>query len=169
MTEAGDDLTDATDPTRKLIRQIVGAVVEAEKAPLVAKLSAARQHQQAELGAREGGARRSKGAVDPFSTAMEADHIVTLNSLRTKRAEAGAHSREGKPLGLSRSHGCGRTPWRARIRTRPIETVKNRRRRSDRSTTLAPLGSEPSGGEYGRNQRHDRAGPRPCGAGGCRC
>lgn len=50
MTASGDDMTATDDPMRKMLRQIVGAVVEAEKARLVAKLKAARDRKSAALG-----------------------------------------------------------------------------------------------------------------------
>jgi DNA invertase Pin-like site-specific DNA recombinase len=40
LTSTGEDMTATDDPMRKMLRQIVGAVVEAEKARLVAKLPA---------------------------------------------------------------------------------------------------------------------------------
>ena len=42
LTAAGDDLTDTSDPTRIMMRQIAGAFAEYEKRRLVAKLNAAR-------------------------------------------------------------------------------------------------------------------------------
>jgi hypothetical protein len=37
LTATGDDLTDSTDPSRKMMRQIAGSFAEYEKARLVAK------------------------------------------------------------------------------------------------------------------------------------
>lgn len=53
--DSGTDLTVADeDPTRKLIRQVLGAVAEFEKSVLVMKLKAARQRKRAETGRCEG-------------------------------------------------------------------------------------------------------------------
>jgi DNA invertase Pin-like site-specific DNA recombinase len=46
LTASGDDLTDSSDPSRKMMRQIAGAFHEYEKARLVAKLRAARDRKQ---------------------------------------------------------------------------------------------------------------------------
>jgi hypothetical protein len=48
LTANGDDLTDESDPSRKMMRQIAGAFAEYEKARLVAKLRAARNRIRAE-------------------------------------------------------------------------------------------------------------------------
>ena len=47
LTANGDDLTDSSDPSRKMMRQIAGAFHEYEKARLVAKLKAARERKRA--------------------------------------------------------------------------------------------------------------------------
>jgi DNA invertase Pin-like site-specific DNA recombinase len=46
LTANGDDLTDSSDPSRKMMRQIAGAFHEYEKARLVAKLKAARDRKR---------------------------------------------------------------------------------------------------------------------------
>ena len=51
LTANGDDLTDSTDPSRKMMRQMAGAFHE-YKARLVAKLRAARERKRADLLAR---------------------------------------------------------------------------------------------------------------------
>jgi Resolvase, N terminal domain len=43
LTANGDDLTDTTDPSRKMMRQVAGAFAEYEKTRLVEKLAAARR------------------------------------------------------------------------------------------------------------------------------
>ena len=52
LTASGDNLTDTTDPMRKMMRVIIGAVVEAEKSRLVQKLKAVRDRKSAEAGVR---------------------------------------------------------------------------------------------------------------------
>jgi len=54
LTANGDNLTDDSDPSRKMTRQIAGAFAEYEKARLVAKLRAARNRVRAERGRCEG-------------------------------------------------------------------------------------------------------------------
>src|SRR4051794_24903605 len=54
LTANGDDLTDSSDPSRKMMRQIAGAFHQYEKARLVAKLQAARQRKRGGVGKVEG-------------------------------------------------------------------------------------------------------------------
>jgi len=51
---SGMDLTDESDPSRRLIRQLLGAVAEHDKACLVAKLRKARERQRMNTGRCEG-------------------------------------------------------------------------------------------------------------------
>src|SRR5215216_3148306 len=54
LTANGDDLTDSSDPSRKMMRQIAGSFAEYEKARLVAKLRAARERVREAEGKCEG-------------------------------------------------------------------------------------------------------------------
>jgi len=63
LTANGDNLTDSTDPSRKMMRQIAGAFHEYEKARLVAKLKAARDRKRAAGGKAEG--RKSWKEINP--------------------------------------------------------------------------------------------------------
>jgi DNA invertase Pin-like site-specific DNA recombinase len=54
LTANGDDLTDTTDPSRVMMRQIAGAFAEYEKARRVSKLKAARDRKKAAAGKCEG-------------------------------------------------------------------------------------------------------------------
>ena len=54
LTSNGDDLTDSSDPSRKMMRQIAGAFAEYEKARLIAKLRHARDRVRATQGRCEG-------------------------------------------------------------------------------------------------------------------
>ena len=63
LTANGDDLTDSSDPSRKMMRQIAGAFHEYEKARLVAKLKAARDRKRAAAGKCEG--RKSWAEINP--------------------------------------------------------------------------------------------------------
>jgi DNA invertase Pin-like site-specific DNA recombinase len=46
LTAAGDDLTDSSDPSRVMMRQIAGSFAQYEKTRLVAKLRAARERKR---------------------------------------------------------------------------------------------------------------------------
>jgi hypothetical protein len=63
LTANGDDLTDSSDPSRKMMRQIAGSFAEYEKARLVAKLKAARERKRLTTGKCEG--RKSWAEVNP--------------------------------------------------------------------------------------------------------
>jgi DNA invertase Pin-like site-specific DNA recombinase len=63
VTAAGDDLTDSSDPSRVMMRQIAGAFHQYEKARLVAKLKAARERKKERAGKCEG--RKSWGERNP--------------------------------------------------------------------------------------------------------
>jgi DNA invertase Pin-like site-specific DNA recombinase len=63
LTANGDDLTDSTDPSRKMMRQIAGAFHEYEKARLVAKLRVARERTRDAKGKCEG--RKSWAEINP--------------------------------------------------------------------------------------------------------
>jgi DNA invertase Pin-like site-specific DNA recombinase len=65
LTANGDDLTDSTDPSRKMMRQIAGAFHEYEKARLVLKLRAARERKRATGVKVEG--RKSLAQIDPVA------------------------------------------------------------------------------------------------------
>jgi len=54
LTATGDDLTDSSDPSRTMMRQIAGSFAEYEKARLVAKLKGARDRKRAQQGKCEG-------------------------------------------------------------------------------------------------------------------
>jgi DNA invertase Pin-like site-specific DNA recombinase len=63
LTASGDDLTDSSDPSRKMMRQIAGSFAEYEKARLVAKLRVARERKRATSGKCEG--RKSWAEINP--------------------------------------------------------------------------------------------------------
>jgi DNA invertase Pin-like site-specific DNA recombinase len=54
LTAAGDDLTDSSDPSRVMMRQIAGSFAQHEKTRLVAKLRAARERKRQAIGKCEG-------------------------------------------------------------------------------------------------------------------
>ena len=63
LTANGDDLTDTSDPSRVMMRQIAGAFHQYEKARLVAKLKVARQRKREASGKCEG--RKSHAEINP--------------------------------------------------------------------------------------------------------
>jgi DNA invertase Pin-like site-specific DNA recombinase len=68
LTANGDDLTDTSDPSRVMMRQIAGSFAQYEKARLVAKLRAARQRKRETAGKCEG--RRSHAEARPELVAL---------------------------------------------------------------------------------------------------
>jgi DNA invertase Pin-like site-specific DNA recombinase len=90
LTADGADLTNVDgDPTRKLIRQVLGAVAEFDKSVTVLKLRAARDRASRKTG------RRIEG-VKPFGTLPgETDTLERLHELRRSR-------RRGRPLSMQR-------------------------------------------------------------------
>ncbi|MCK1569447.1 recombinase family protein [Bradyrhizobium sp. 173] len=64
LTANGDDLTDNTDPSRTMMRQIAGAFHQYEKARLVAKLKAARDRKRS-TGAGRAQGRKTLAERDP--------------------------------------------------------------------------------------------------------
>jgi hypothetical protein len=87
VTANGDDLTDTSDPSRVIMRQIVGSFHEYEKARLVAKLKAARDAKKALTG--KCGGRKSYVESNP--------ELVAAKALRaTPHVAAQARSRAGR-------------------------------------------------------------------------
>ena len=85
LTANGDDLTDSSDPSRKMMRQIAGAFHEYEKARLVAKLKAARERKRAAAGQCEG--RKSWAEINPE---------LMREAKRLRRRSPKGHQREFK-------------------------------------------------------------------------
>jgi DNA invertase Pin-like site-specific DNA recombinase len=65
LTANGDDLTDSSDPSRKMMRQIAGSFAEYEKARLVAKLKAARERKRAASPTHKCEGRKSWAEISP--------------------------------------------------------------------------------------------------------
>jgi DNA invertase Pin-like site-specific DNA recombinase len=63
LTASGDDLTDSSDPSRVMMRQIAGSFAQYEKTRLVAKLRAARERKRQAVGKCEG--RKNWAEVNP--------------------------------------------------------------------------------------------------------
>ena len=82
LTANGDDLTDSSDPSRKMMRQIAGSFHEYEKAR-VAKLKAARDRKRA-IGTKVEG-RKSHAELNP-------EMVALARQLRRKRPKGGQRS-----------------------------------------------------------------------------
>ena len=108
LTANGDELTDSSDPSRVMMRQIAGAFHQYEKARLVAKLRGARDRKRATGVKVEG----RKSNVELDATERGGQMLAHARKLRRKRlkggrrslravaaelAEAGFLSRSGKP------------------------------------------------------------------------
>jgi DNA invertase Pin-like site-specific DNA recombinase len=83
LTANGDDLTDTSDPSRVMMRQIAGSFAQYEKARLVAKLRAARQRKRETAGKCEG--RRSHAEARP-------ELVALVRQLRRRRPKGGQRS-----------------------------------------------------------------------------
>src|SRR5271169_1434385 len=83
LTANGDDLTDSSDPSRKMMRQIAGSFAEYEKARLVHKLKSARDRKRAAVGKCEG--RKSIAELRP-------DVVAEARRLRRKLPKGGQRS-----------------------------------------------------------------------------
>ena len=89
----GNDISESSDPTAKMVRQILGAVSEFEKNSIVLKLRTARKRMKAEMGRCEG--RKPYGDREG-----EAEVIALMKSLRRKRPNQKrmSYDRIGKTL-----------------------------------------------------------------------
>ena len=101
LTANGDDLTDSSDPSRKMMRQIAGAFHEYEKARLVAKLKAARDRKRTIDTKVEG--RKSHAELNP-------EMVALARQLRRNRPKGGQRSlreisRELAAAGYLNEHG----------------------------------------------------------------
>jgi DNA invertase Pin-like site-specific DNA recombinase len=95
---SGVDLTDTSDPSRILIRQVLGAVAEFNKREIVGKLAKARARIRASEGRCEG--RKPFGARDGEAATIKRIAELHGNSLRSIAAQLDAEgraTRSGKP------------------------------------------------------------------------
>lgn len=95
LTANGDDLTDSSDPSRVMMRQIAGAFHQYEKARLVAKLKAARQRKRELVGKVKG--RKAWAEINP-ELVKEARRLR-----RRSRKEAWAWRRSRRRCGRNRA------------------------------------------------------------------
>lgn len=105
LTANGDDLTDSSDPSRVMMRQIAGAFHQYEKARLVAKLKAARDRKRAAGTKVEG--RKSLAEID----AMEhgGQMIPLARRLRRKTRKGGRRSLREVAAELEKAGYVGET------------------------------------------------------------
>jgi hypothetical protein len=107
LTASGDDLTDSSDPSRKMMRQIAGSFAEYEKARLVAKLRGARERMRAESGKCEG--RKSWAEINPelvreakrLRRRSPKGHQRSLRDVAAELAKVGFLNERGKPFSAS--------------------------------------------------------------------
>lgn len=114
---SGLDLTDESDPSRRLIRQVLGAVAEHDKACLVAKLRKARERKRVATGRCEG--------RKPFGSRVGEDRgVQRIRQLRSEglsvRAITERLNAEGIPSRGGKSWSWGSV---GRIARRVAETV----------------------------------------------
>jgi DNA invertase Pin-like site-specific DNA recombinase len=100
ITAAGDDLTDTSDPSRVMMRQIAGAFAQFEKARLVARLRRARET-TGHMGGRKGMAETRPELVE-LAKRLRYTRSGRQRSLREISAELAARGflteRTGKPF-----------------------------------------------------------------------
>jgi DNA invertase Pin-like site-specific DNA recombinase len=98
LTAGGDDLTDTSDPTRIMMRQIAGAFAQYEKSRLVAKLKAARDRKAAAGGKAGGRYGYSREAPEALAVARELRaEGLSLRAISAALAERGLLTSGGKP------------------------------------------------------------------------
>lgn len=100
ITANGDDLTETTDPSRIMMRQIAGAFSQYEKARLVGKLKAARDRKSAALGRRIEGQKGFAGHRPEIFEAVRAIRAAapaaSTRQIAELLAREGFTSRTGK-------------------------------------------------------------------------
>jgi DNA invertase Pin-like site-specific DNA recombinase len=89
VTAGGDDLTDTTDPTRIMMRQIAGAFAQYEKAWLVGKLRAARERKAALTGKPAVGRTHDADRLATLQELWKADPTATYAQLSERLAARG--------------------------------------------------------------------------------
>jgi DNA invertase Pin-like site-specific DNA recombinase len=98
ITSSDDDLTESNDPSRIMVRQILGAVAQAEKARVVAKLKHGRDRMRAIAGRCEGRKPQSQEAIAMARELRQRDPSLSLRGIGKRLAEAGILSPSGRVL-----------------------------------------------------------------------
>jgi DNA invertase Pin-like site-specific DNA recombinase len=106
LTASGDDLTDSSDPSRKMMRQIAGSFAEYEKARLVAKLKAARDRRREETG--KCGGRKTIAELDADAVSLarqlaRGERRMSLREIAAELAAKGHLPARGKGVPFSAS------------------------------------------------------------------
>jgi DNA invertase Pin-like site-specific DNA recombinase len=100
LTAGGDDLTDSSDPTRVMMRQIAGAFHQYEKSRLVNRLKAARERKRRDTGRKVEG-RKSYIEARPETVRMACELSfqprMSLRKIAAALATAGHVTANGKP------------------------------------------------------------------------
>jgi DNA invertase Pin-like site-specific DNA recombinase len=103
VTAGGEDLTETSDPSRVMIRQVAATFSQFEKARLVAKLRGARDRKSATAGRRIEGRKRyekrHEGAA-AAAKALSAEH-KSLRMIADDMARQGFMTSKGNPLSPS--------------------------------------------------------------------
>jgi DNA invertase Pin-like site-specific DNA recombinase len=98
---SGIELTDASDPSRILVRQVLGAVAEFNRRELVGKLAKARKRIRTECGRCEGrkpyGEREGEEAGLARLISLVTEERVSLRSAAATLNAEGVPTRSGKP------------------------------------------------------------------------
>ena len=98
LTAAGDDMTDTSDPSRIMMRQIAGSFAQYEKARLVHKLKTARDRKKALTG--KCGGRKPLAELRPEVAALARQlhaQRMSLRKISTALAEQGHVTAGGRP------------------------------------------------------------------------
>ena len=98
LTAAGDDMTDTSDPSRIMMRQIAGSFAQYEKARLVHKLKAARDRKKTLTG--KCGGRKTLAEARPEVTALAREmhgQRMSLRKISAALAEQGHLTGGGRP------------------------------------------------------------------------
>jgi hypothetical protein len=107
LTASGDDLTDATDPSRVMTRQIAGSFAQYEKARLVSKLGSARERVREANGKCEGRKSYAERAPELVLVAKRLHrrspkgHRRSLRAIGSELAAMGYQNRNGAPYSAS--------------------------------------------------------------------
>jgi len=104
VTTSGDVLTDSSDPSRTMMRQIAGSFAQYEKARLVAKLKAARDRVRAETG--KCGGRRSYAEARPGTVTLARElkkqsPRLSLREISASLLANGHATSQGRPYSAS--------------------------------------------------------------------
>jgi DNA invertase Pin-like site-specific DNA recombinase len=102
VTASGDDMTDTSDPSRIMMRQIAGSFAQYEKARLVSKLKAARDRVRATTG--KCGGRRRYAEARPEVVAMVkslARQRMSYRKISAELARQGHLTGGGRPYAAS--------------------------------------------------------------------